>query len=292
VTVERIGFAYNPTIEAAVELSARAAGWCQVRGIAEWQVASGDTEALVRELATTDALVVLGGDGTFLRAARAVADVDVPLLGVNLGKVGFLSKAEAGELDAVLALIAAGDYRLEERMAIEARILRGGASLPSGADASPTPGPGTRLVALNDIVVARGALARVCRLDVAIDGTHLATFIADGLVIASPTGSTGYSFSAGGPILDPSARNLIVTPIAAYLSAIRSVVVGPEQVVRCTVVDAVEALVSIDGRDDIPLEVGDVVEVRAMTRPIRFIEPHGAQPFWDLLRRKVALLPS
>lgn len=283
MTVARIGFAYNPTIEAAVELSARAAGWCQVRGIGEWQVASGDTEGLLRQLPTTDALVVLGGDGTFLRAARAVADIDVPLLGVNLGKVGFLSKAEAGELDAVLALIAAGDYRLEERMAIEARILRRGVALTSGGDG---------LVALNDIVVARGALARVCRLDVAIDGTHLATFIADGLVIASPTGSTGYSFSAGGPILDPSARNLIVTPIAAYLSAIRSVVVGPDQVVRCTVVDAVEALVSIDGRDDIPLEVGDVVEVRAMTRPIRFIEPHGAQPFWDLLRRKVALLPS
>ena len=167
-------------------------------------------------------------------------------------------------------------------MAIEARILRRGASLA----------PDDRLVALNDIVVARGALARVCRLDVAIDDTHLATFIADGLVIASPTGSTGYSFSAGGPILDPSARNLIVTPIAAYLSAIRSVVVGPDQMVRCTVVDAVEALVSIDGRDDIPLAVGDVVEVRAMARPIRFIEPHGAQPFWDLLRRKVALLPS
>ena len=289
MTVARIGFAYNPTIEAAVELSARAAGWCQVRGIGEWQVPSGDTEALIRELSTTDALVVLGGDGTFLRAARAVADIDVPLLGINLGKVGFLSKAEAGELDAVLGLIAAGDYRLEERMAIEARILRRGAA---AAPAGTTTDPGNRIVALNDIVVARGALARVCRLDVAIDETHLATFIADGLVIASPTGSTGYSFSAGGPILDPSARNLIVTPIAAYLSAIRSVVVGPDQVVRCTVVDAVEALVSIDGRDDIPLEVGDVVEVRAMARPIRFIEPHGAQPFWDLLRRKVALLPS
>jgi NAD+ kinase len=197
----------------------------------------------------------------------------------------------------VLELIAAGDYRLEERMAIEARILRSGAA-PTGPTAGADPPAMTttdsanRLVALNDIVVARGALARVCRLDVAIDDTHLATFIADGLVIASPTGSTGYSFSAGGPILDPSARNLIVTPIAAYLSAIRSVVVGPDQKVRCTVVDAVEALVSIDGRDDIRLAVGDVVEVHAMARPIRFIEPHGAQPFWDLLRRKVALLPS
>ena len=118
-------------------------------------------------------------------------------------------------------------------------------------------------------MVARGALARVCRLDVSIDDTHLATFIADGLVVASPTGSTGYSFSAGGPILDPVSRNLVVTPIAAYLSAIRSVVVSPRQTVRCTVVDAHEALVSVDGREDIPLAVGDVVEVRAVERPIR-----------------------
>jgi NAD+ kinase len=291
VSIKRIGFAYNPTIEAAVELSARAAGWCQVRGIGEWEIPSGDTAALVRELPTTDALVVLGGDGTFLRASRAVADVDVPLLGINLGKVGFLSKAEAGELDDVLELIVAGDYRIEERMALEARILRGGATAPADPAAAATPAT-ERLVALNDIVVARGALARVCRLDVAIDDTHLATFIADGLVVASPTGSTGYSFSAGGPILDPSARNLIVTPIAAYLSAIRSVVVGPSQVVRCTVVDAFEALVSIDGREDLLLAVGDVVEVHAFERPIRLIEPLGAQPFWDLLRRKVALLPS
>jgi NAD+ kinase len=150
----------------------------------------------------------------------------------------------------------------------------------------------TTYFALNDIVVARGSLARVCRLDVAIDDTHLATFIADGLVVSSPTGSTGYSFSAGGPILDPSSRNLIVTPIAAYLSAIRSVVVNPLQTVRCTVVDAYEALVSVDGREDIAIAVGDVVEVRAWKRPIRLIEPKGAQPFWDLLRHKVALLPS
>jgi NAD+ kinase len=92
--------------------------------------------------------------------------------------------------------------------------------------------------------------------------------------------------------VDPVSRNLIVTPIAAYLSAIRSIVVSPSQVVRCTVVDAYEALVSIDGREDLPIAVGDVVEVRAMERSIRLIAPRGAQPFWDLLRHKVALLPS
>jgi NAD+ kinase len=291
MTVGRIGFAYNPTIEAAIELSSRAAGWCQVRGIGEWELPSGDTEALVRELASTDVLVVLGGDGTFLRAAMAVAEVDVPLIGINLGKVGFLSKAEAGDMEAVLDTIVAGHYTLESRMVLEGRIRRGAVTTGSARVDAPIE-PVDRLVALNDIVVARGSLARVCRLDVAIDDTHLATFIADGLVMSSPTGSTGYSFSAGGPILDPSSRNLVVTPIAAYLSAIRSVVVGPEQVVRCTVVDAFEALVSVDGREDMPLAVGDVVEVRALDRPIRLVVPSGARPFWDLLRQKVALLPS
>ena len=281
MTIERIGFAYNPTIEAAVELSARAAGWCQVRGIGEWQAPSGDMDRLRAELPTTDALVVLGGDGTFLRAARAVAEIDVPILGINLGKVGFLSKAEEGDLEPVLQRIVDGDYAIDERMVLEGRILRGGQA-----------GTGERHVALNDIVIARGALARVCRLDVSIAGTHLATFVADGLVVASPTGSTGYSFSAGGPILEPISRNLVVTPIAAYLSAFRSVVVSPAQVVRCQVIDAHEALVSIDGREDLPVAIGDVVEVRAVERPIRLLEPAGSLSFWDLLRRKVELLPS
>jgi NAD+ kinase len=281
VTIGRIGFAYNPTNEAAVELAARASGWCQVRGVGEWQAQASDLDRLRAELPTTDALVVLGGDGTFLRAARAVADVDVPLLGLNLGKVGFLSKAEAGDLETVLGHLVDGAFTIDERMIIEGRILRGGRI-----------GEDERHIALNDIVIARGALARVCRLDVSIDGTHLATFIADGLVVASPTGSTGYSFSAGGPILDPVSRNLVVTPIAAYLTAIRSVVVSPQQVVRCRVVDAYEALVSVDGREDLPISVGDVVEVHALERPIRLVEPQGAQPFWDLLRHKVELLPS
>lgn len=286
MTVTRIGFAYNPTNDATIELAARAAGWCQVRGIDQWQAQSGDLPRLREELPTTDALVVLGGDGTFLRAARAVAEVDVPLLGINLGKVGFLSKAEEADLEPVLGRIVDGDYTIDERMIVEGRILRGGAA------ASDEPATAERHFALNDVVIARGALARVCRLDVSIDGTHLATFIADGLVVASPTGSTGYSFSAGGPILDPESRNLVVTPIAAYLSAFRSVVVSPAQVVRCRVVDAHEALVSIDGREDLPIAVGDTVEIRAVERPIRLIEPTGSLSFWDLLRHKVELLPS
>jgi NAD+ kinase len=280
VTVARIGFAYNPTNEDALELRERAAGWCRMHGVAQWAAPAGDTTEHLDELRETDVLVVLGGDGTFLRAAQSVAEVDVPIVGINLGKVGFLSMAEANELEGLLEKLKAGAYTIRERMALTGQILQAGRT-PDGA-----------FTALNDIVVARGSLARVVRLDVSIDESHLATFVADGLVVASPTGSTGYSFSAGGPIVEPHSRNLIVTPIAGYLSAIRSIVVSPQRVVRARVTDAHEALVSIDGREDRKLEVGDVVEVRALERPMRFVEPAGALPFWDLLRTKVELLPS
>jgi NAD+ kinase len=280
VTVRRIGFAYNPTSEDALELRERAGGWCRMRGVEHWASPAGDAGDFLDELRQTDILVVLGGDGTFLRAAQTIAEVDVPILGINLGKVGFLSVAEADELEGVLEKLQAGAYTVRERMALTGRILQAGRT-PDGT-----------FIALNDIVVARGSLARVVRLDVSIDESHLATFVADGLVVSSPTGSTGYSFSAGGPILDPSSRNLVVTPIAGYLSTIRSVVVSPHQVVRTRIVDAHEALVSIDGREDRRIEVGDVVEVRALERPMRFVEPAGALPFWDLLRTKVELLPS
>ena len=280
MTVARIGFAYNPTNEDALELRERAAWWCRMHGVAQWAAPAGETAGRLEELREADVLVVLGGDGTFLRAAQSIAEVDVPIVGINLGKVGFLSMAEANELETLLEKLQSGAYTIRERMALTGQIFQAGRT-PDGT-----------FTALNDIVVARGSLARVVRLDVTIDESHLATFVADGLVVASPTGSTGYSFSAGGPIIEPHSRNLVVTPIAGYLSAIRSIVVSPQQVVRARVTDAHEALVSIDGREDRRIAVGDVVEVRAMERPMRFLEPAGALPFWDLLRTKVELLPS
>ena len=154
-SVRRIGFAYNPTNEAADELRDRAEGWCGVRGIAHWSAPSVELERLVAELPTTDVLVVLGGDGTFLRAARAVSEVDVPLLGVNLGKVGFLSKVEADGLEATLAQIAAGQFTVDERMTLR------GVIRPAGRTG------GREFFALNDRrwSPARGSWPRVVGLD-------------------------------------------------------------------------------------------------------------------------------
>jgi NAD+ kinase len=220
----------------------------------------------------------MGGDGTFLRAAAAVAGTATPILGINLGKVGFLARVESFQIDQTLAVLAAGGWTTQPRMALRATIERIG-------------GGREEMMALNDVVIARGRLPRVLRLDVAIGTSHLATYIADGVVISSPTGSTGYSFSAGGPVLDPSSRNIIVTPIAAYLATLRAVVVSPLQSVTCTVVQGDEAMISVDGWIDEPLNVGDRVTVTEAVEPVRFVELPGLAPFWDLVRQKVELLP-
>jgi NAD+ kinase len=286
--MRRIGFAFNPTKPAALEMRDRAMAWCADNGLESWACESGRTEELVGQLADADGLVVLGGDGTFLRAARALAVVDVPVLGVNSGRIGFLSKVEPEALATTLAELAADRFKIEPRMMLEATLLRAGqGDSPAGSGSD-----GGHFAALNDAAIVRGAEARVLRLDVAIDNSHLASYIADGVVVATPTGSTAYSFSAGGPILDPTARNLIVTPIAAYLSSIRSIVVGPSHTVRIRLIEGPPGIVSIDGRDDYPVDVGDAVEIRALARPLRFIEPQDALPFWDLLRQKAALLPA
>ena len=282
--MRRLGFAFNPTKPEVLVLRDRALEWCRRNDTHGWACESNDFDVLVERLADTDGLIVLGGDGTFLRAARALAEVDVAVLGVNSGRIGFLSKIEPEAMESTLADLVADDYEIEPRMMLEATVLR-----RAHEDSPQLVGP---FAALNDAAIVRGAEARVLRLQVSIDDSHLATYLADGVVVATPTGSTAYSFSAGGPILDPTARNLIVTPVAAYLSSIRSIVVGPAHVVRVRLVDGPPGIVSIDGREDYPIEVGDAVEIRSMERPLRFIEPRGALPFWDLLRQKADLLPA
>ncbi len=279
--MRRLGLAYNPTKDEARALRDRALAWCEANDVAAWASEAGASDELVERLPGADGLVVLGGDGTFLRAARALAVVDVPVLGVNSGRVGFLSKVEPDGLEQTLELLREEAYSLEARMMLEATIL------PAGTEQG-----ATTYAALNDAAVVRGAEVRVVRLEVIIDGSHLATYVADGLVVATPTGSTAYSFSAGGPILGPTARNLLVTPIAAYLSSIRSIVLGDTHVVTVRLVDGPQCVVSIDGREDHPLAPGDAVRVRALERPLRFVEPRDALPFWDLLRQKAALLPG
>ncbi|MEY3683530.1 MAG: hypothetical protein RIS62_240 [Chloroflexota bacterium] len=276
--MRRFGFVYNPTNDLAQEAWDEAAGWCAANGVECWGIAAEEVAAVRSSLPGTEILISFGGDGTFLRAASAVAGTETPLLGVNLGKIGFLARAEAFQIEPTLDALLAKRWTVQPRMALLATIHHGD-------------GRTEQLNALNDVVVARGRLPRVLRIDVAVGDSHLATYVADGIIVSSPTGSTGYSFSAGGPILEPTSRNLIVTPIAAYLATLRSVTVSADQTVTCTVVQGEDAVVSIDGWIDQPLEIGDRVSVTEAARPINFVELHGAVPFWDLVRQKVDLLP-
>jgi NAD+ kinase len=278
--LERIGFAvsrYNPQAAGALE---RGRAWCAAHDISAWDAVADDEERLAAELAGSDLVTVLGGDGTFLRVARAIGDSQVPALGVNLGRVGFLAKVEPDDLETALDGIAAGRYTLAERMRLGATIERRDGNQLSAA-------------CLNEVAVARAAHVRLIQVEVEVSGSHLATYLADGVVVATPTGSTAYSYSAGGAVVDPRLRNLVITPVAAYLSAIHSVVAGEDHLIRLSLREAFGgAVVSFDGQRDVPLDVGESVEVRALPIPLRLVEPEGSTPFYDLLRTKASLLPD
>jgi len=279
--LRRIGFAFNPYNAEARAVLERAHAWCQANGVAAWDARAEDRGAIARACAAgTDLVCVLGGDGTFLRSASAIGETGVAALGINLGRVGFLAKVETDGLERALDQVVAGEYTVEDRFRIEAAIARADGNVVE------------RHACLNEVVVARGRRVRMIRLEVEVSGSHLATYVADAVVVATPTGSTAYSFSAGGSILDPRLRNMIITPVASYLSPLHSVVAGEDHVVHLTLREAADpAIVSIDGQWDVELAPGDRVEVRALEEPLRLLEPAGATPFYDLLRTKAGLLP-
>jgi NAD+ kinase len=277
--MKRIGFAFNPYSERSPAFLERGRAWCAAHGIETWDAQGDAFDKIAAELSSTDLVCVLGGDGTFLRTARAIGASGVPALGVNLGRVGFLAKVESEDLEKALEQVKAGDYVVEDRFRIAVTLRR-------------TDGTSEDHACLNEVVLARGSRVRMIRIEVEVSGSHLATYVADGVVVATPTGSTAYSFSAGGSILDPRLRNMVITPVAAYLSPLHSVVAGEDHVVHLTLREAHDgAVASLDGQADMPMRIGDRVEVRALPEPMRLIQPTGSTPFYDLLRTKAALLP-
>jgi NAD+ kinase len=277
--MKRIGFAFNPYSERAPAMLDRGRAWCSTNGVEAWDAPGDAADRIGSELGTTDLVCVLGGDGTFLRTARAIGGTGVPALGINLGRVGFLAKVESDGLERALDQVKAGDYEIGDRFRIAARLVRSDGTTEDHE-------------CLNEVVVARGSRVRMIQLEVEVSGSHLATYVADAVVVATPTGSTAYSFSAGGSILDPRLRNMVITPVAAYLSPLHSVVAGEDHEVDLTLREAHDgALVSLDGQLDRAIGVGDRVEVRALSDPLRMIEPAGSTPFYDLLRTKASLLP-
>lgn len=228
-------------------------------------------------LLRSDAAIVLGGDGTIIHASHVMRHHPIPMIGVNLGTVGFLSDVPRNEIRGMVRRLTWGDYYLEDRMLLEGIVHREGKE--------------EKYIALNDAVFARKSLLRLIAVEIYLNGRLFDTTEADGIIISSPTGSTGYNLSAGGPIVSPSAEVLILTPISPYSLSRRSVVFGSEDAITLKLVAKREnsenkAVVSFDGYDNIDLDVDDYVEVRASRKHASLIRM-TEKSMYEILRQKI-----
>ncbi|MCR4339246.1 MAG: NAD(+)/NADH kinase [Gemmatimonadaceae bacterium] len=242
----------------------------------ETRLRTGAHEQLDSE-SEIDALVTLGGDGTLLRGAKLLGGRPVPIIGVNLGRLGFLTSCSAPDIETALRRFKAGDYTAESRMTIAA---------------TTDSGPGTtvgseRWLALNDFVLHKGGFARVVRLSISIDGESMGTYAADGIVVATPTGSTAYSLSAGGPIVAPRLESIVITPISAHTLGIRPLVVHPEAEIVLQGEDGPdELLLTVDGQGGTEVTRGERLIIRRSKSPVMLVR-FPPDTFFSRIRQKL-----
>ena len=227
-----------------------------------------DESAIIQQADNADLAVTLGGDGTLLRVARACAPLRIPILGINFGRVGFLSELLPEQFDPQIVMD--GKYWIEERMMLHTLCARAGRALGE-------------FEALNDVVVGRGKLARVIRLATSIDGDYVKTFVADGAIVATATGSTAYVFAAGGPILAPEVKTLVLVPIAPYLSQLKSLVLPEGSHVFFRLETDHNAILTVDGQIDVELQNGDEILVQASKHVARFVRLQSRTYFYRTL---------
>ena len=229
---------------------------------------------LQQEIRQADLLIAFGGDGTILHLARTVALHSVPVLGVNLGSLGFMSELEVNELDRLRDL-AQGRFTVESRMMLDVSVLREGRQVYNN-------------IALNDAVVSKGSIARVVRLDIFTEEGRLTKVGGDGIIVSTPTGSTGYSMAAGGPIVEPTAKNLLLTPICPHSTRSSSYVLSPEHIITVEAADANRKFVylSVDGGKAFSLKNGDQVRVSTSKYTTRLVRL-SKKSFCEILDKKM-----
>jgi NAD+ kinase len=257
-------------------------GWLGRRGMKVYVDSEAATEVKVRGYdraeipALVDMLIVLGGDGTLLSAARHVADAhtNVPIFGVNLGSLGFMTEVSLDELYDNLEKAMAGKLETEDRMMLSAAVIREGRRL-------------ARYRVLNDVVINKGALARMMELKVSVSDGHLTTLRADGLIVATPTGSTAYSLSAGGPIIHPMVHCFVVTPICPHTLSNRPIALPDTVVVEvCLTSPSEDVSITLDGQIGFPLVQHDVVEIKKSRYKMKLIK-HPVKNYYEILRTKL-----
>lgn len=279
--LEKVGIIVNYRKKRPVILGRELIQWFAARGI---EVAAPYEEATVLGLKedrvlsltqkTVDCVIVLGGDGTFLRAARLVAPLGIPILGINLGTLGFLTEIEVGEIDFALDKLIKGQFFLEDRMMLEASVIRENKTVSS-------------FFGLNDVVINKGPLARLNTLDIFVDQEYVTSYMADGIIIASPTGSTAYSLSAGGPIVYPEVNVTILTPICPHTLHARPMVIPSHKTVRVFIIQQQsDSNLTIDGQRCFELLNGDEIVIRQTAFYAKLVRLKGHN-FFNILREKL-----
>jgi len=271
--MQKIGLLYHPRIAESLRLATELQDLLKSRGLSPWLGSAWENEEARPHVADLDLIVTFGGDGTILRAARLAALHGTPILSVNLGRFGFLAEAQPGQVAEVLETVLAGDYWLEERIMLHAELKRA-SRLESAYEA------------LNDVVVGHRTISRAIRLAAYLDGEHLADYVADGLIVATATGSTAYSLAAGGPVLHPLLRDVLLTPIAPHRALDRSLVLPAESSIEIRLSAEYPAVLTIDGQIEKQMENGDRVGVSVSPRTCKLVRTQSTTYFGrDLLER-------
>jgi NAD+ kinase len=284
-SLRRVGVVVHPGRPPAVELGKVLAGWADDHGI-ELRTLTAERGCLGEDVPCVDPdefapgldlVVALGGDGTLLRAAGLALPGEVPVLGINLGRLGFLTETEPDDLTRALDAVAAGHYTIEPRTTLQVLIRTGDGN------------PAATASAVNDLVLEKTARHRLAGVAVSIDGRLFARYAADGIIVATPTGSTAYSFSAGGPVVSPRIDALMITPIAPHMVFNRSLLLHPDEVVRLQVLPGSSGVdASVDGRPVCELPPGSVAEVRRSPNRALLVRLDGAD-FFGRVRSKFRL---
>lgn len=279
--IKRIGIIANIAKEKSPEYTLRLRDWFLEQGLGvflEGEIAGkiGEADGLdMRELVSqVNLLVVLGGDGTILRTARAVVGYDIPLVGINLGVFGYLTEVNLNEMYSALKVILQGEYQTEKRMMLEVTV--NGKGEPLGGH-----------TVLNDVVINRGNLSRIIELETAVDDRYLTTFKADGLIVATPTGSTAYSLSAGGPIVFPEQDLIIINPICPHTLTNRPIILSESAVVKVILWTKEQgATLTLDGQVSFTLKSGDTITIRK-SRYVTTLVSSPYRNYLEILRTKL-----
>lgn len=271
-----IGIIYNARIPEALDLSTAIANELAPNQ-SSWISPAENLDTLRQRASETDLVITAGGDGTILRAVQLTAPYGIPIVGINMGRLGFMTELQVHEALEKLPLYMDGSCRVEEHNMIQALLFKGG----GGAE------PEGPFHALNDVVLARGAVSRVLTIRVGIDDADLASLRGDGIILSTATGSTGYSLAVGGPILDPLSESLVLRPIAAHVGLSASLVLNPSTKIALHLEAPQEAVLSVDGFVDQVVAPGDWVEVQQSPLKARFLRANPHNHFYATLTRRL-----